>query len=137
MAGRNGFPESLSGRFCIVWMLIWVVLMAAETRMQAQTGTVAKVAKADAGDKDTITFGNGDTLTGKVREPLNPEQCSSHGWPPDCDPYLLPLFPKAPYYQWFIALRERMEDSKGKREPGRRLTLAFSNRYKVMRSAKR
>ena len=34
--------------------------------MQAQTGTVARVDKAHVNDKDTITFGNGDRLTGKV-----------------------------------------------------------------------
>jgi hypothetical protein len=66
MVRRNGFPEFLSGGFSVVWMMVWVMLMAAGTQMQAQTSTVAKVDKADAGDKDTITFGNGDTLTGKV-----------------------------------------------------------------------
>jgi Protein of unknown function, DUF481 len=47
-------------------MVVWVVLMVAGARMQAQTETVAKSDKADTGGKDTITFGNGDTLTGKV-----------------------------------------------------------------------
>lgn len=43
-----------------------MVLLAATTQTQAQTGSVAKANKAHVGDKDTITFGNGDTLTGKV-----------------------------------------------------------------------
>jgi hypothetical protein len=66
MVKRNGFPEFLRGGLCVVWMVACVLLMAAENQMQAQTGTVAKVDKADAGDKDTITFDNGDTLTGKI-----------------------------------------------------------------------
>jgi hypothetical protein len=66
MVKRNGVPSLLSGGLCVVWIVAWVLLMAAENQMQAQTGTVAKVDKADAGDKDTITFGNGDTLTGKI-----------------------------------------------------------------------
>jgi hypothetical protein len=54
-----------SGGLSVVWIVV-CVLMAAGTQMQAQTGTVTKVDKAHAGDKDTITFDNGDTLTGKV-----------------------------------------------------------------------
>jgi Protein of unknown function, DUF481 len=55
----------LIGGLSVVWIVVWV-LMAAETQMQAQTGTVAKQDKAQVADKDTITFENGDTLTGKV-----------------------------------------------------------------------
>jgi hypothetical protein len=66
MARRNGFPGFLSSGFCTAWVVVGVLLMATGAQLQAQTGTVAKPDKAGTGDKDTITFGNGDTLTGKV-----------------------------------------------------------------------
>ena len=50
----------------VVWIVVWLVLMAGGSQTQGQTGTVAKPEKTGTGDKDTITFGNGDTLTGKV-----------------------------------------------------------------------
>jgi hypothetical protein len=45
-------------------MVVWVALIAAGARMQAQTRTLAK--SDVTGGKDTITFANGDSLTGTV-----------------------------------------------------------------------
>ena len=63
MVRRNGISEFLDGGFCVLSAMIWAVLTVAGAAMQAQTGTVEQATKSD---KDTITFGNGDTLTGKV-----------------------------------------------------------------------
>ncbi len=56
----------MSGGFWAVWGVVCVVLMAAGAPMQAQTGTAAKPGNAGTGGKDTITFKNGDTLTGRL-----------------------------------------------------------------------
>ncbi len=60
----NRFFGFLHGVFLVFWpVVIWLVLTVAGVPMQAQ---VAKADQAAGNDKDTITFGNGDTLTGKV-----------------------------------------------------------------------
>jgi hypothetical protein len=65
MVRRNGFSEFLHGGFCVLWPVVWLVLTVAGASMQAQT---VKVDQATKSDKDTITFGNGDTLTCKATQ---------------------------------------------------------------------
>ncbi len=63
MVQRNGFSELLHDSFCVLWSVVWLVLTVAGVPVQGQT---VKVDPSTKSDKDTITFGNGDTLTGKV-----------------------------------------------------------------------
>lgn len=66
MFRQNEFTAFLRGGFWAGWAIVWVVLMTAGVPMQAQTGKVAKPDKAGTVGKDTITFKNGDTLTGTI-----------------------------------------------------------------------
>lgn len=63
MVRRNRFSEFLRGGFCVLWAIVWVALTVAGAPLRAQTGKSDSAAKSG---KDTITFDNGDTLTGKV-----------------------------------------------------------------------
>jgi hypothetical protein len=63
MVRQNGLPEFLHGVFWALWTLVWLVLAVGGVSVWAQTAKVDQAAKSD---KDRITLGNGDTLTGKV-----------------------------------------------------------------------
>jgi hypothetical protein len=63
MAARDGFSKFLPGRYWMLWPVAWVVLTLACAPVQAQTVHIDHASKRG---EDTITFRNGDTLTGKV-----------------------------------------------------------------------
>lgn len=66
MLQPRAFSSDFRDGFSVFSTAAWLLLFLAGPPLSAQTGTTSKAGEARPSEKDTITFSNGDTLTGKV-----------------------------------------------------------------------